>query len=623
MNNPDSIELLSSLTVYIDKVLGRPGSKIDAEQAEELKIMIKRELGKFENPEESSQKFKALRYENKSIKLKISDDKRKIECLARENQSIQAQVENLDLLLANKTKQYEETCKKAEAAVVLHVQHEELTKQFEALQQDLLRTKQQLDHQSKELGKLLLEKQSLGEQLSETAEKLFSTQLERDNMFQESQNLETTLAEKAALEEQLEKMKIETQNERVSTEMSLRDERSKNECLTRDIESTQAKADNLEILLEKMTREFEPARKNAELGAEVRVQHGKLLEQFKVLQEESTHDKDSIASLSEEKSNINKEKRSLEEQLTTKSNELSETVLKLLSTSAERDSAIKQAKGDAETLKTTLEANAEFERKLERTVKEVYTSEQTIQKELDEALATKTTLEIALAKIELDLSMERLSLEEVGNERDAVTIEKESLQMKIDAMVEDSTSSTQAAIVERDSAMQEKTRLEAECTKLNTEISEQNEKIQAKDQELQQAIRKVEEANKLIEILQQAVVANKSAIDSLTDQLAEKRVKLDESMDSPAKFLTDLNDQKQPFDIPRLRLEELDTISTVSTVADTENAFLKEQIEKLKTQNAEQYEYIASLESMEDFVDKFVELKNFFADKETEGQTLK
>jgi len=94
-------------------------------------------------------------------------------------------------------------------------------------------------------------------------------------------------------------------------------------------------------------------------------------------------------------------------------------------------------------------------------------------------------------------------------------------------------------------------------------------------------------------------------------------------MDSPAKFLTDLNDQKQPFDIPRLRLEELDTISTVSTVADTENAFLKEQIEKLKTQNAEQYEYIASLESMEDFVDKFVELKNFFADKETEGQTLK
>jgi len=38
--------------------------------------------------------------------------------------------------------------------------------------------------------------------------------------------------------------------------------------------------------------------------------------------------------------------------------------------------------------------------------------------------------------------MERLSLEEVGNERDAVTIEKESLQMKIDAMVEDSTSST-------------------------------------------------------------------------------------------------------------------------------------------------------------------------------------
>ena len=99
-----------------------------------------------------------------------------------------------------------------------------------------------------------------------------------------------------------------------------------------------------------------------------------------------------------------------------------------------------QAKGDSETLKTTLAAKADLEQQMEKMKGEVVASDSTLKAERDEAIAAKTTLETALSKMGQDLAMERIRLEEIENERDMATIEKETLQRKMDALVGEETS---------------------------------------------------------------------------------------------------------------------------------------------------------------------------------------
>ena len=76
--------------------------------------MIKKQLDEFEKPDHDNSNLKMLEHQNMSIEMSLRDERSKIECLAREKQSVEAQVVNLELLLENKTKEYEEVRKKAE-----------------------------------------------------------------------------------------------------------------------------------------------------------------------------------------------------------------------------------------------------------------------------------------------------------------------------------------------------------------------------------------------------------------------------------------------------------------------------------------------------------------------------
>ena len=60
MGHSESIELLSSLTVYIDKILGRPGAKPNVTQTDELMSMIKKQLDEFEKPGKDNSNLKQL-----------------------------------------------------------------------------------------------------------------------------------------------------------------------------------------------------------------------------------------------------------------------------------------------------------------------------------------------------------------------------------------------------------------------------------------------------------------------------------------------------------------------------------------------------------------------------------
>ena len=110
----DSILLLSSLTVYIDKILGRPGSQPQVSSTDELMSMIKKQLDEFEPADHDNSNRKMLEHQNMTIEMSLRDERSKIECLAREKQSVEAQVVNLELLLETKTREYEEARKKAE-----------------------------------------------------------------------------------------------------------------------------------------------------------------------------------------------------------------------------------------------------------------------------------------------------------------------------------------------------------------------------------------------------------------------------------------------------------------------------------------------------------------------------
>lgn len=281
-----------------------------------------------------------------------------------------------------------------------------------------------------------------------------------------------------------------------------------------------------------------------------------------------------------------------------------------------------QAKGDAEILKTTLAAKLLLEQQIEKLKNEAVPQEksETLQKERDEANVEKETLKTALSKMGQDLAMERIRLEEVENEKDVASIEKDSLQNKIDAMGKESNAATQAAEEERDHAIQERNSLEHEIEELTTVIAEQTENINEKEQLISEKTKDLDSAKQLIEMIEMSSKANESAINELKSQLEEKSTKLDECMDANAKLLTDQIDQKVSMENQIL---ELKGQAAVEHENNADSAWLKEEIEKLKSQNSEQAEYISDLESMEDFRSKYEELERSFSQTETENQSLK